>query len=74
MPLYEYACRECGHRFEVLQRMSEGADGLACPICGHGEVTKQFSTFAGTVAGGSDRGAGAGAASACGCGAPRGFS
>lgn len=23
MPFYEYRCNECGHRFEVLQRMSD---------------------------------------------------
>lgn len=33
MPLYEYACRACGHHFEVQQRFSE--DPIkACPQCG----------------------------------------
>jgi putative FmdB family regulatory protein len=65
MPLYEYLCRDCGHRFEVLQRMGEGADGLLCPRCGAGELAKQFSTFAGSA--GASTGASAPAA-ACGSG------
>jgi putative FmdB family regulatory protein len=46
MPLYEYRCRDCGHRFEVLQRLGDGADGLVCPRCDGRELEKQFSTFA----------------------------
>jgi putative FmdB family regulatory protein len=46
MPLYEYRCRDCGHRFEVLQRLGDGADGLTCPMCGAGDPARQFSTFA----------------------------
>ena len=35
MPLYEYECDACGHRFEVIQKFS---DPLAdtCPKCGGG--------------------------------------
>lgn len=51
MPLYEYRCPECGHRFEILQRMGEGAEGLSCPRCGAGKVEKQFSTFASSTSG-----------------------
>lgn len=46
MPLYEYSCRGCGHRFEILQRLGEGAEGLACPSCDAAALDKQFSTFA----------------------------
>lgn len=68
MPLYEYRCPECGHRFEILQRMGEGAEGLACPHCGAGQVEKQFSTFAATTGGGAQAAGGGNA----GCG-PGGF-
>ena len=31
MPIYEYGCDSCGHKFEKLQPMnSPGAD---CPVC-----------------------------------------
>lgn len=33
MPFYEYRCNECGHRFEVLQRMSDDPITV-CENCG----------------------------------------
>jgi putative FmdB family regulatory protein len=62
MPLYEYTCRDCGKRFEVLQRLGAGSDGLTCPACGARNVVKQFSTFASSVQG----------SAAAPCGAPSG--
>ena len=53
-PIYEYRCRDCGHRFEVLQRLGQGAEGLVCPGCGAEPVEKVFSTFA-AAAGGTAR-------------------
>jgi len=57
VPLYEYRCSTCGSRFEVLRRLGQGAEGLSCPECGNSEVEKEYSTFAGSVAGGSSGGA-----------------
>ncbi|MGE5125964.1 MAG: FmdB family zinc ribbon protein [Betaproteobacteria bacterium] len=59
MPLYEYRCATCGSRFEVLRRVGQGPEGLACPQCGQQDVEKEYSTFAGSVAG-SGSGGGAG--------------
>ena len=33
MPLYEYECEACGHRFEVIQKMAD-APIDTCPKCG----------------------------------------
>jgi putative FmdB family regulatory protein len=33
MPIYEYECAKCGHDFEVLQKISDGAL-RKCPKCG----------------------------------------
>lgn len=33
MPIYEYACKACGHSFDVLQKVSDGAL-RKCPQCG----------------------------------------
>ena len=33
MPLYEYECDSCGHRFEVIQKFSD-APIDKCPKCG----------------------------------------
>lgn len=71
MPLYEYVCRECEHRFEVLQRLGEGGEQLECPRCQTPRPEKAFSTFAATTAGGGAA-ASAGSCGNSGCGA--GFS
>ncbi len=42
MPLYEYKCKQCGHRFEVIQSFS-AEDVKECPVC-HGEVERLIST------------------------------
>ena len=42
MPLYEYQCKKCGHRFERIQSFS-AEDEKECPVC-HGEVVKLIST------------------------------
>ena len=42
MPLYEYECENCGHRFEVIQKFSD--DPLTeCPKC-QGVVRKLLSS------------------------------
>lgn len=33
MPLYEYECDSCGHRFEVIQKFSD-PPVESCPTCG----------------------------------------
>lgn len=53
MPLYEYRCEACDHRFEVLQRLGDGADGLSCPSCDAVQLEKMFSTFAAAATQGS---------------------
>ena len=42
MPLYDFACSACGHRFERLQKMSD-ADPSSCPVCGKDTVVKQVT-------------------------------
>jgi len=51
MPLYEYRCPSCEHRFEVLQRIGEGGDDLSCTSCGRVQPEKLLSTFAGHAKG-----------------------
>ena len=59
VPLYEYQCAGCDNRFEVLQRVGQGPEGLECPDCGGADIEKEYSTFAGCVSGSSSAGAGA---------------
>jgi putative FmdB family regulatory protein len=42
MPLYEYECQACAHRFEVIQKFSD-APPAECPRCG-GPVEKLLSS------------------------------
>jgi putative FmdB family regulatory protein len=41
MPLYEYKCTRCGHRFERIQSFS-AEDVKACPVC-EGAVERLIS-------------------------------
>jgi putative FmdB family regulatory protein len=41
MPLYEYRCNVCGHRFEKIQTYS-APDQKECPVC-KGEVERLIS-------------------------------
>jgi putative FmdB family regulatory protein len=65
MPIYEYACSGCGHRFEKLVRRF--AEAVACPACESGAVDKQLSVFA--VGASGSRAEPAGCAPGGGCGA-----
>jgi len=71
MPLYEYRCRGCGERFEVLQRLGASGEDLLCPRCGVEQPERVLSTFA---AGGAREGAGAMDAAAAACCRGPGFS
>ena len=42
MPLYEYQCERCDHRFEVIQKFSDPLVAV-CPVCG-GPVRKLMSS------------------------------
>ncbi|MFT3816439.1 MAG: zinc ribbon domain-containing protein [Rubrivivax sp.] len=43
MPIYEYACEECGTEFELLVRSNTR---LECPTCQSTQLEKQLSVFA----------------------------
>ena len=44
MPIYEYQCRHCGHRFEYLLLSSSPA--AVCPACQRTELTQLVSLSA----------------------------
>jgi len=46
MPIYEYACQDCGSKFEKLIRRDSDLDTLSCPSCGEKHLNRQHSTFA----------------------------
>ncbi len=44
MPIYEYQCRECGHRFEYL--VLKSTPPAECPVCGKQDLTQLVSLCA----------------------------
>lgn len=48
MPIFEYECRDCRERFELLIR---GAESAACPACGSVQAERLFSPTAAHVRG-----------------------
>ena len=69
MPIFEYVCKQCGHRFEMLV---QGSTVVACPSCSGRKLEKQLSVFAATSRD-QAMAQGEGPVGACGtCGDPRG--
>jgi len=58
MPIFEYRCEECGHKFEAILFGEQKAE---CPKCHTAKLEKQLSAFAVSKGG-------AAAAPAAGCG------
>lgn len=68
MPIFEYACQDCGHEFEALTRSSQQPE---CPRCHSIQLEKKLSVFA--TAGSGEGREPALAEGPCGtCGAPGG--
>jgi len=60
MPIFEFRCRKCQARFEVLFRSRDEKLSVDCPECGSKKVQRQMSAFSGkignTTAGGNSCG------------------
>jgi putative FmdB family regulatory protein len=70
MPLFEFACRSCGHQFEYLTRQNQEP---TCPSCAGADLKKELSTFAVSTGGGREVSAESAGVGPCGaCGDPRG--
>jgi len=46
MPIYEYVCSHCEHRFEKLVRNIDGEQQVHCPRCRENGSTRVPSSFA----------------------------
>ena len=65
MPLFEYKCNDCDHKFEEL--VNSSTTNVPCPKCKSQNTSKLLSVFA--ASGGS--GSGASSCSTGGCGGGR---
>lgn len=50
MPIFEYACDDCGTKFEKLIRRAAETESVNCPACGQDHLTTQYSTFSARAA------------------------
>ena len=75
MPLYEYHCPTCHHKFEKLQTMS--ATGADCPVCEQparravsvfSSISKGEPSFEGSTSPLPPMGGGGCCGGSCGCG------
>jgi putative FmdB family regulatory protein len=67
MPIFEYICKQCDHRFEAISRNHQTP---SCPSCASRDLDQQLSSFA---VGSSQKSFASPAAGPCGsCGDPRG--
>lgn len=51
MPIYEYACKACGHETEIMHKISDPAP-RKCPECGKLKLAKQMSATGFRLGGG----------------------
>ena len=56
MPLYEFRCRSCGKKFELLCPAGFNGDRAGCPVCGFEGADRLLSTFNARSASGSGGG------------------
>jgi putative FmdB family regulatory protein len=40
MPIYEFVCQRCGHKFENIESFDSSEKPRACPICDKGKAVK----------------------------------
>jgi putative FmdB family regulatory protein len=69
MPIFEYICSHCDHRFEAIV---QGSTKPTCPACASDALEKQLSVFAVGSSAGSSASAQLGPAPCGRCGDPRG--
>jgi putative FmdB family regulatory protein len=53
MPLYVFACADCGEPFDKLVRNPAAVAEVVCPSCGSAHVKKQVTSFAASFVGAS---------------------
>jgi len=65
MPIFEFACIQCGQSFEELVFSLSKIEEVVCPTCGSKQVRKKMSAFASKVEGISSFPTGSALSSSC---------
>jgi putative FmdB family regulatory protein len=45
MPIYEYICKDCGTRFEILRSIKDADAAVACKTCQGRQTRRALSVF-----------------------------
>ncbi len=51
MPVYEYQCNACDHKFELLQSVNARPEDTSCPQCNEVNAQRLMSAFASQIKG-----------------------
>jgi putative FmdB family regulatory protein len=70
MPIYEYLCRNCGKRFEILRSIKEADSPILCKLCQSNKTKRALSVFyaqsgSQIIAGGQSSGCGGCSGGSC---------
>lgn len=63
MPIFEYQCKSCNTKYEVLHKAAEKSEDVTCPECNSRESKKLLSSFSASM--GSQASAGGCASGNC---------
>ncbi len=67
MPLYEYRCKVCKIKFDLLRRFGDADAPACCPECGGYETQRSLSRVIALRGGGGEGAESAGGGSCAGC-------
>lgn len=65
MPIYEYACLDCGERFERLRPMKDADAPITCTVCESQHTSRLLSLFNAHSGGRAVAGASSGGCGSC---------
>ncbi|HPN37518.1 MAG TPA: zinc ribbon domain-containing protein [Melioribacteraceae bacterium] len=51
MPIFEYQCKDCNTKFDILHKSINNIDKIKCPKCQSENTKKLLSTFSATING-----------------------
>ncbi|MFB3114841.1 MAG: zinc ribbon domain-containing protein [Nitrospirales bacterium] len=51
MPVYEYQCQSCEHKFELMQSVNTRPEDTSCPRCNETKANRLMSSFASQIKG-----------------------
>jgi putative FmdB family regulatory protein len=65
MPLYEYVCQDCGHKFELLRLMKDADSPAECLSCKSENIKRKLALFNAQSSGRVVAGNGGGGCGSC---------